>query len=351
MAKIFAVAKQPQEFHGIMIPAGAIYGRTTLNYSVKVPTGKTRQIYDKDGYPLFHEDGSPVTRDVLRIEQRTETFIYAITNFNRVKFKDGMYYRAWVMIPRNEYAKMHERVLCETAGLRELQKFIMQKILKSGINYFKMDVQEIGQNGKIHKMAQSAAPRRKVQTADDMPFRGHACYALNPNIMTDGVRPKDAMQKSVIASHKDGFGTKPVYDPAKASVEDARIPKFGYTAEGVRVIFPKKSMAHDTAVSHGNGHYVAGNGAELARTQNEGKDLHDVAVVEYWDKPRKTAKPEFKGKEPTFRKVVETPTGIRRFYNEQEYNDYISAQAVVDAHKPAPKKRKVKNIIIVTQAR
>ena len=268
MAKTFAIAKQPQEFHGHKMPRGAIYGKVTLQFSVKVPTGKTRAIYDKDGYPLFNADGSPVVRNVLRVENRIETIIFCIEDFQPVTFKDGQYFRAWVKFPRNEYAKMHERILCETATLRNLQKYIIEKIQEQGLDlpnmWFNCKAQKTT-NAQIYKTARTAAPRRKVQTANDMPFRGHPCYALNPNIMTDGNMGKTPMVKSVIASHKNAFNGKNGEEPGKPYVSSVR------------------------------------------------KD-----------------KAKMIGKEPTFYKTVTTPMGILRFYNEQEYNNYnISNQRII----------------------
>lgn len=349
--KKFSIAKQPQEILGHKFPANTVYGHVMLKYTIKIPTGKTYRVTDKHGHLVFDKDGSPMIRYCTRAENRTQKVYYAVQDFQPCAFKDGAYFRAWIKTTMDGY--WHETVLCRNAWLKQLNTFIAQKMRDNGINlataWFNTDVRV--HTNKAHETAQSAAHRR--ETPRTFIFEGgegqllRARHGINEEVRFN---PDGASIKGVIASHKDGFGTKAVYDPAKASAEDARMPKFGYTAEGVRVVFPKKSMAHDTAITHGNGHYVAGNGAELERTQNAGKDLHEVASAEYWDKPRKAPKPELKGKEPTFRKVVETPTGIRRFYNEQEYNDYVSAQAVIDGHKPAPKKGK-KKIIIVTQAR
>ena len=131
-------------------------------------------------------------------------------------------------------------------------------------------------------MARAAAPRRKVQTTDNMIFRGRMCYALNATIITDGVRPKDTMGKSVMASHKSAFGTKKVYDPLKAENE-YKIPEgLGYMADGIRVVYSKKEHARSMAITMGNGHYVVGNAHELERTANMGKNLHAVSACEYF---------------------------------------------------------------------
>lgn len=279
MSKTFAVAKQPQEFHGHKMPAGAIYGKVTLSYSVKVPTGKTRAIYDKDGYPVFNEDGSLMIRNVLRIEKREETVIFCVEDFQPVSFKDGQYFRAWVKFPRNEYARMHERILCETAALRNLQNYIIRKITEQGLNlpnmWFACKEQKTTHN-QARKVAKVAAPRRKVQTANDMPFRGHPCYALNPNVMTEGNMDKASMSKSVMASHKGAFNGR--------HGEEAGKP------------------------------YVS---------------------------PVGKCQAKMRGKDPVFYKAVTTPMGVMRFYNEREYNDYMTAQASVSTKK--------KNIIIVTR--
>lgn len=349
--KQFNVLNNQQIIEGLLMPKNCVYGHIDLKYTAKIDTGKIRVIHDKNGYPVYNQDGTEKVRKVWRNEQRTQSVTYCVMDLKPHKFGNEHAFYAWIKTPGGRW---HETPLVRNAWMRELNNFISRKIsahcAQAGttlVNMF-MACNATPKVNNTHEVAVAATHRREVMRTSV--YEGRWGYAVNPNIITDGVHMKDTPIKGVIASHKGAFGTKAVYDPAKASAEDARIPKFGYTAEGVRVVFSKKNAAHETAIYHGNGHFVAGNGAELERTQNMGKDLHEVAAAEYWDKPRKAPKPELKGKEPTFRKFVETPTGIRRFYNEQEYNDYVSAQAVVDAHKPAPKKRKTK-IIIVTQAR
>lgn len=329
--KKFDTTKQPQEILGRKFPAGTVYGHIMLKYTVKIPTGKIYRVTDKHGHLVLDKDGNPMIRHCTRAENRMQEVWYAVQDFQPQSFADGAYFRAWIKTAID--AHWHETVLCRNAWLKQLNTFIAQKMRDNGINlataWFNTDVRV--RTNKAHETAQSAAHRR--ETPRTFIFEGgegqllRARHAINEEVRLNA---EGASVKGVMASHKGAFGVKAVYDPAKASAEDARIPKFGYAAEDVRVVYPKKDMAHAQAVYHGNGYYVAGNGAELERTQNAGKDLHTVAAAEYWDKPRKVSKPELKGKEPTFRKFVKTPMGIKGFYNEKEYNDYMAATAVMN---------------------
>lgn len=264
--KTFGFMTEQQNIDGHNIPANAVYGRLNLSYMDKHFTGKTRPIFDKNGYPVFNADGTPATRKVFKLIPKKVEVTYSVEDLFPVTMSDGIFFRAWYKIGR--CGKWHEDVLCLNQITRELNKFIAGKLqgycddnnktlfdLCTRVESVKTD-----SNRKKHKMARAAAPRRKVQTADDMPFRGHMCYALNPSIMTDDGRPKASMNKSVIATHKGAF----------------------------------------------NGMH----GEEPAR----------------YDKPFVKADYKMVGQEPTFTKFVETPSGILRFYNEREYNEYMSAQ-------------------------
>lgn len=267
--KVFGFMTEQQNIDGHEIPANAVYGRVNLSYMDKHFTGKTRPIFDKNGYPVFNADGTPAMRKVFKMIPKKVEVTYSVEDLFPVTMSDGVFFRAWYKIGR--CGKWHEDVLCLNQITRELNKFIAGKLqgycdennktlfdLCTRVKSVKTD-----SNRKKYKMARAAAPRRKVQTTDNMIFRGRMCYALNATIITDGVRPKDTMGKSVMASHKDAFNGR-----------HGEAPK-----EGVTII--KKSF-------------------------------------------------EMVGKEPTFKKFIETPTGIRRFYNEREYNNYMSAMSALN---------------------
>lgn len=325
--KHFNVLNNQQVIDGLLMPKNCVYGHIDLKYTAKIDTGKTRPIYDKNGYPVYNQDGTPKVRKVWRNEQRTQSVTYCVMDLKPIKFENVYAFKAWVKTDN----KWHETPLVRNAWMRELNNFISHKIsahcAQSGttlVNMF-MACNATPKVNNTHEVAVAATHRREVMLHTSV-YEGRWGYAVNPNIITDGVRPKESMGRGVIASHKGAFGVKAVYDAAKASAEDARVPKFGYAAEGVRVVYPKKDMAHAQAIYHGNGHFVADNGAELERTQNAGKNLHAVSAAEYFDKPCEIPKGEMRGKESGFFKAITTAHGIMRFYNEREYNDYISAK-------------------------
>lgn len=261
--KIFGFMTEQQNIDGHDIPANAVYGRLNLSYTDKHFTGKTRPIFDKDGYPVFNADGTPATRKVFKMIPKKVEVTYSVEDLFPVTMSDGIFFRAWYKIGR--CGKWHEGILCVNQITRELNKFIAGKLqgycddnnktlfdLCTRVESVKTD-----SNRKKHQMARAAAPRRKVQTADDMPFRGHMCYALNSSIMTDDGRPKASMSKSVIATHKQAFS---------GGIDERPVIR--------------------------------------------------IAQKQY----------KMKGNEPTFHKFVNTPAGILRFYNEQEYQSYMNAQ-------------------------
>lgn len=261
--KNFNILNSQHRIDGLLMPANCVYGQINLKYTVKVDTGKTRQIYDKDGHIVFNNDGTPMIRKVIRRETHTQNITYSIWDLKPVIMGKDHVFKAWIKTPGGHW---HETLLCRNAWMKELNNYVSKKLLEyCSANKTTLEQMWVACNASPHlhrewQCAQTAAGRRQVQTADDMLFRGHPCYALNPSIMTDGGRPKASMNKSVIATHKGAF----------------------------------------------NGMH----GEEPAR----------------YDKPFVKADYKMVGKEPTFVKFVETPSGIMRFYNEREYNEYISAQ-------------------------
>lgn len=288
--KVFNRMKEQQPLHGHTVPKGAFYGRLQLKYIDREFTGKTRRIFDKNGYPVFRSDGVQVERRVYRNVPKTADVTYVLEDLFPVSIGNTMCFKAWYKIGDGSWRD--ETPLNRNGLTIALNNFLVQRVqaycekngktlfdLCTGVSAIKTD-----SNKKRHKIALQAAPRRAVQTADTMLMRGHPCYALNPFIINEELQfnPAGSSTKSVIASHKSAFGTKKVYDPLKAENE-YKIPEgLGYMADGIRVVYSKKEHARDVAITMGNGHYVAGNAHELERTANMGKNLHTISACEYF---------------------------------------------------------------------
>ena len=262
--KIFNRMTRQQFIDGRLIPTNAFYGRLVLKYTDKIKVGN-RPVFDKNGYPIFRQDGTQVTRNVYKRVEKACEVTYSVEDLFPVSIGDTTCFKAWYKIGRDSRWR-NESVLNHNALEVELNNFIVRKVQdycaqnNCGLFDLCMAVKRPHLN-RTRQCAQSAAGRREVQTT--FVYSGgegqilRARHAINENVRfnADG-----SSVKGVIATHKGAF----------------------------------------------NGMH----GEEPAR----------------YDKPFVKADYKMAGKKPTFTKFVETPSGILRFYNEREYNEYMSAQ-------------------------
>lgn len=250
--KIFSFAKQPQEILGKKFPANTIYGHIMLNYTVKIPTGKTYRVTDKQGHLIIDKMGNPIIRHCTRAENRKQEIYYAVQDFQPQSFKDGTYFRAWIKTDLRN--KWHETPLMRNAWMKELNSFIAGKMQENGVNlthaWFNTPSQV--HTNKAHETALSAAHRREVQT--DYLFKG---YGLNSGTINEEVRfaPSGASVKGVFARHKDAFGVKSVNDPKKDAPEPLKHGFVCVNGKNSRVVYPTAEMAEAAGhiYKHGKG--------------------------------------------------------------------------------------------------
>lgn len=264
--KIFGKMTRQQFIDGHLIPTNAFYGRLILKYTDRVFTGKIRPIFDKNGYPLFNEDGTQKTRRVYKRADKSVEVTYSLEDLFPVTIGKKSCFKAWYKVGRDGRWR-DESVLNHNALEVELNNFIVRKMQeycaqnKCGLFDLCTAVQRPHLN-RTHQCAKSAAGRREVQTS--FVYSGgegqllRARHAINETLKFN---PKGSSIKGVMATHKQAF---------TGGIDERPI---------IRQV--KKSF-------------------------------------------------KMVGNEPTFKKFVETPTGIRRFYNEQEYNDYMAAVAVMN---------------------
>ncbi len=262
--KIFGKMTRQQFVDGHLIPTNAFYGRLVLKYTDRIFTGKVRLIFDKDGYPLFNEDGTQKTRKVYKRVEKAVEVTYSLEDLFPVSVGNHTYFKAWYKVGRDGHWR-DESVLNHNALEVTLNNFIVRKVQEyctmnnCGLFNLCTGVERPHLN-RTRQTAQSATGRREVQkryiyTGGERGLMGAKF------VFTDGVRIDTPMGKSVIATHKNAFNGKGGEEPSKPY------------------------------------------------TSTVGK-----------------CKAKMVGKEPTFHKAITTPMGIMRFYNEQEYNDYVSAQ-------------------------
>lgn len=260
--KKFNVAKQPQEILGRKFPANTVYGHIMLKYTVKVPTGKTYRVTDKHGHLVLDKDGNPMIRYCTRAENRTQEVYYAVQDFQPQSFADGAYFHAWIKTTMD--ARWHETVLCRNAWMKQLNIFIAQKMRDNGID---LTAAWFNTGIKIHS---SKTAHKVAQNA------AHRREVQNRFIFEGGegqiLRARHAINENV---------------------------KFNADGSSVKSVI----AAHKNAF---NGRH----GEEPAK----------------YDRPYTKNDYQMVGKKPTFVKFIETPAGILRFYNEREYNEYMSAQ-------------------------
>ena len=253
--KIFGKMEQQHRIDGHLIPSGAFYGRLKLRYTDKIKTG-TRLIFDKDGYPVFRQDGTQVTRNVYKRVNKTVEVTYSLENLFPVSIGESVCFQAWYKVGRD--GVWHDETpLNRNALTVELNNFLVRKIEKyceinkCGLFDLCTGVSRPHLN-KTRQVAQSAAHRREVQT--NYLFKG---YGLNSSIINEEVRfaPDGASIKTVFARHKDAFGVKTVEDPKRITQEPL---KHGYVCTNGKypnVVYPTAEMAEAAGhiYKHGKG--------------------------------------------------------------------------------------------------
>lgn len=264
--KIFGKMTRQQFIDGHLVPTNAFYGRLVLKYTDKVFTGKILPVFDKNGYPVFREDGQQLIRRVYKRVDKACEVIYSVEDLFPVTIGKKSYFKAWYKIGI-EGRWRDESVLNHNALEIELNNFIVRKVQeycaqnKCGL----FDLCTAVERPHLHRerqCAQIAAGRREIQTK--FIYSGgegqllRARHRINENVRFN---PEGSSIKGVLATHKRAF---------TGGIDERPI---------IRQV--KKSF-------------------------------------------------KMVGNEPTFKKFIETPTGIRRFYNEQEYNDYMAAVAVMN---------------------
>lgn len=264
--KIFGKMTRQQFIDGHLVPTNAFYGRLVLKYTDKIFTGKILPVFDKNGYPVFREDGQQLIRRVYKRVNKACEVIYSVEDLFPVTIGKRSYFKAWYKIGI-EGRWRDESVLNHNALEVELNNFIVRKVQEYCVqnNCTLFDLCTTVERPHLHRerqCAQIAAGRREVQTK--FIYSGgegqllRARHAINEEVRFN---PEGSSIKGVLATHKQAF---------TGGIDERPI---------IRQV--KKSF-------------------------------------------------KMVGHEPTFKKFVETPTGIRRFYNEQEYNDYMAAVAVMN---------------------
>lgn len=262
--KIFNRMTRQQFIDGHLIPTNAFYGRLVLKYTDKIKVGN-RPVFDKNGYPVFRQDGTQITRNVYKRVEKACEVTYSVQDLFPVSIGDTTYFKAWYKIGRDSRWR-NESVLNHNALETELNNFIVRKVQdycaqnKCGLFDLCMAIERPHLN-RTRQVSQSAAGRREVQTTfiycggEGQLLR--ARHAINEEVRFNS---EGSSVKSVIATHKNAFNGRHGEEPAK------------------------------------------------------------------YDRPYTKNDYEMIGKKPTFVKFIETPSGIMKFYNEQEYNNYVTAQ-------------------------
>lgn len=256
--KLFNRLKNQDTIYQKTFPTGTFFGKINLTYSYKKPTGKTVQIFNKDGYPIFNKNGTPKTRPVFKIATEKKLVVYAITDLQPVVMKDGAaYFRAFISTDNNQ--KFHETVLCKNAWMKELNLFLHKKLeeycVENNTNmsnlWLECGLVHTSNRAKRH-LAEKAAHRREVQR--DYLFRG---FGLNSSVINEEVRfaPDGASVKGVFARHKNAFGVKAVNDPKKDAPEPLKHGFVCVNGKNSRVVYPTAEMAEAAGhiYKHGKG--------------------------------------------------------------------------------------------------
>lgn len=256
--KLFNRLKNQDTIYQKTFPTGTFFGKINLTYSYKKPTGKTVQMFNKDGYPIFNKNGTPKTRPVFKITTEKKLVVYAITDLQPVIMKDGAaYFRAFISTDNNQ--KFHETVLCRNAWMKELNIFLHKKLQEYCVEnnttmsnlWLECGLVHTSNRAKRH-LAEKAAHRREVQR--DYLFRG---FGLNSSIINEEVRfaPDGASIKGVFARHKDAFGVKAVNDPKKDAPEPLEHGFVCVNGKNSRVVYPtaKMAIAANHVYKHGKG--------------------------------------------------------------------------------------------------
>lgn len=259
--KKFNKMTRQQFIDGHLIPTNAFYGRLVLKYTDKIKVGN-RPVFDKNGYPIFRQDGTQVTRNVYKRVDKAYEVTYSIEDLFPVSIGDTTCFKAWYKIGRDG-AWRDETPLNRNALEIELNNFIVRKVQdycaqnKCGLFDLCTAVERPHLN-RTRQVSQSAAGRREVQTK--FVYSGgegqllRARHAINETLRFN---PEGSSIKGVMATHKQAFS---------GGIDERPIIR--------------------------------------------------IAQKQY----------KMKGNEPTFRKFVSTPAGILRFYDEQEYQNYMNAQ-------------------------
>lgn len=266
--KIFNKMTRQQFIDGHLIPTNAFYGRLVLKYTDRIFTGKVRPIFDKDGYPIFRPDGVQATRRVYKRVDKSVEVTYSLEDLFPVSVGDHTYFKAWYKVGRDGRWR-DESVLNHNALEVTLNNFIVRKV-------------------------QEYCAQNKVGLFD---------------LCTGVERPhlNRVHQTAQQAAHRREVQKSYIYSGGERGLMGA---KFVFT-DGVRIDAP---MGKSVIASHKNAFNGKG-GEEPSKP---------------YTSPAGKCKAKMRGKEPTFKKFIETPTGIRRFYNEQEYNDYMAAVTVMN---------------------
>lgn len=260
--KKFNIAKQPQEILGRKFPANTVYGHIMLKYTVKIPTGEVYRVTDKNGHLVLDKDGNPITRHCTRIENRTQEVYYAVQDFQPQSFADGAYFRAWIKTTMD--ARWHETVLCRNAWMKRLNTFIAQKMRDNGID---LTTAWFNTDIKVHSS-------------------------------------KTAHKVAQNAAHRREVQSRFIY----------------YGGEGQ--ILRARHAINENVQFNADGSSVK---SVIAAHKNAFNGRHGEEPAKY-DRPYTKTDYEMVGKEPTFVKFIEMPSGILKFYNKCEYNNYVTAQ-------------------------
>lgn len=264
--KIFNRMTRQQFVDGHLIPTNAFYGRLMLKYTDRIFTGKVRLLFDKDGYPIFRPDGRQATRKVYKRVDKSVEVTYSLEDLFPVSVGDHTYFKVWYKVGRDG-AWRDESVLNHNALEVTLNNFIVRKV-------------------------QEYCVQNKCGLFD---------------LCTTVERPhlNRTRQCAQIAAGRREIQTSFVYSGGEGQLLRAR------------------HAINETLKFNPEGSSIKGVMATHKQAFTGGIDERPII---------RQVKKSFKmvGHEPTFKKFVETPTGIRRFYNEQEYNDYMAAVAVMN---------------------
>lgn len=261
--KTFNVLNNQQVISGLLMPKNCIYGHINLKYVQKIDTGKIRFVYDKNGYPVQGKNGERLTRKVWRNETRTQSVTYCVMDLKPISFENGKKYafQAYIKTPEKDW---HETILVRNAWMKELNNFISSRLQ----DYC-----------KAHKT-----------TLANMWL---ACNAT-PKVNMVHKMAIAATHRREVQKHDNM-----IFQGYKCYVLNPNI-----ITDGVQVDPP---VGKSVIATH-KGAFNGLHGEAPARISGTGKKSFKMS-----------------GKDSGFRANVETPCGIIRFYNEQEYNAHIQA--------------------------